>query len=63
MRCCTTKLRFLGGTDGDDDGGGGGGDRNDGDDADSVHDCGDDDRTLRGTCATLRKCRISVPGF
>ena len=30
MRCCTTKLRFLGGTDGDDDGGGGGGDRDDG---------------------------------
>ena len=69
MRCCTTKLRFLGGTDGDDDGdgddggGGGGGDRDDGDDADVVRDCGDDDRTLRGTCATLRKCRISVPGF
>ena len=66
MRCCTTKLRFLGGTDGDDGGGGddSDNDRDDGDDADGVvHDSGDDDHTLRGTCATLRKCRISVPGF
>ena len=67
MRCCTTQLRFLVGTDGDDDDGDGddsGNDRDDGDGADGVvHDSGDDDRTLRGTCATLRKCRISVPGF